>query len=207
MQSFASRLERSTLERCLFIAALTLFTVSFVGYHIGTFDQAVHFPFLKKFVDDSLYPNDPFLDLRLTKYTFFWFPFEWLYQLGILEVSMFLVHLAATYATFWMLWNLSATLFQRSTSSLLTVLIFAFPHLTFGGWPILEFSLLNRTFVLPFLLLAINLFLRQRYLFAFALVGLMFTCTSSPPISLWRCSCSTPCWRGGRSAGKISHWG
>lgn len=174
MSSLAHRFESSTLQRHLLFAALTLFTIAFLGYHIGTFDQSVHFPFLKKFVDSSLYPNDPFIDLRLTKYTYFWRLFEPLYRMGILEIAMFAVHLLATYATFWMLWNLASTLFQRATTCFLVVLIFAFPHLTFGGWPILEFSLLNRTFVLPFLLGAIDLFLRRRYLLAFALVGLMF---------------------------------
>jgi len=174
MQSIALRFERSPVWRHLLFAALTVFTIAFMGYHIGTFDQAVHFPYLKKFVDGSLYPNDPFLDMRLTKYTFFWFPFEFFYQRGILEVSMFLIHIAATYGTFWMLWNLAATVFQRATSSFLAVIIFAFPHITFGGWTVFEFSLLNRTFVLPFLLLAINLFLQRRYLIAFAIVGLMF---------------------------------
>lgn len=174
MQSIALRFERSAAWRYLLFAALTAFTIGFMGYHVGTFDQAVHFPYLKKFVDGSLYPNDPFLDMRLTKYTFFWFPFEWFYQRGVLEVSMFLIHIASTYGTFWALWNLAGTLFHRALASFLAVLIFAFPHMTFGGWTIIEFSLLNRTFVLPFLLLAINYFLQRRYIIAFALVGLMF---------------------------------
>jgi len=43
-----------------------------------------------------------------------------------------------------------------------------------AGFPVIEFSLLNRTFVLPFLLVAINLFLRRRYVLAFLVAGLMY---------------------------------
>jgi hypothetical protein len=172
--ALAERLARSTLQRHLLFLAATLFAITFVGYHFGTFDQAVHIPFLKKYADPSLYPGDPFLELRHQHYSYFWFIFLPFYRLGVLEPIMFAAHVLATYLTFWALWALSDTLFGDPLAALLGLAAFAFPHVGFAGFPILEFSLLNRTFVLPFLLAAILLFLRARYLLAFLLLGVMY---------------------------------
>jgi len=174
MHAFANRLTRSTLERHLYLAALTLFTVVFIGYHIGTFDQVTHIPFLKKYADLSLFPNDQFLDLRSQHYSYFWFLFQPFYQIGVLEIAMFTAHLLATYASFWALWTLSDTLFHNPLTNVLGTLAFIIPHVGFGGWIVFEFSLLNRTFVFPFLVVAVILFLRQRYLAAFAVLGVMY---------------------------------
>lgn len=174
LELFAGRFATQALQRHLFFWAATLFVIFFNGYHFGTFDQAAHIPFLKKFADPSLFPNDRFLDLRFLHYSYFWFLFQPFYQFGVLEVAMFITHLIATYATFWVLWALSDTLFHNPITSVISIAALAFPHLGFGGWPVFEFSLLNRTFVLPFLLLSIILFLRQRFLLAFAILGLMY---------------------------------
>lgn len=160
-------------EHMLFLAA-TLFVVLFYGYHFGTFDQVIHIPTLKKFADSSFYPGDQFIDLRFQHYSFFWFLFIPFYHLGILEISMFVTHLAVTFATFWALWVLSDTLFHDRLTCIISIAALALPHMTFGGWTVFEFSLLNRTFVLPFLLEAVILYLRRRYLLAFALLGLLY---------------------------------
>lgn len=157
----------------MFLAA-ALCTIVILGYHFGTFDQSIHIPFLKKYADPSLFPGDAFLELRHEHYSFFWFLFLPFYRLGVLEIVMFVVHLFATYFTYWALWTLSETLFNNPLSSLLGLLAFVIPHLGFAGFPVFEFSLLNRTFVLPFLLWSIVLFLRRRYLLSFALLGLMY---------------------------------
>lgn len=174
MHAFANRLARSTLERHLYFAALTLFTICFVGYHLGTFDQVTHIPFLKKYADLTLFPNDQFLELRSQHYSYFWFLFQPFYQLGVLEIAMFTAHLLATYASFWALWTLSDTLFHNPLTNVLGTLSFIIPHVGYGGWVVFEFSLLNRTLVFPFLVVAVTLFLRQRYLAAFAVLGVMY---------------------------------
>ncbi len=174
LNSLADRFHRSALRRHLLFLAAALFTIAVVGYHFGTFDQSIHIPFLKKYADSSLFPGDAFLELRHQHYSFFWFLFLPFYRLGVLEVAMFAVHFFITYLTYWALWALSETLFHNPLSSLLGLAAFVIPHLGFAGFPVFEFSLLNRTFVLPFLLWAIGLFLRRRYLFAFALLGLMY---------------------------------
>ncbi len=172
--SLSDRFAKSRFQRHLLFLAATVVAIAFMGYYFGTFDQIIHIPFLKKDVYPALYPGDPFFELRGQHYSYFWFLFWPFYRLGVLEVAMFVAHVLATYATFWALWRLSDTLFQNPLTNLLTVVVFALPHIGFAGFPVFEFSLLNRTFVLPFLLWAIVLFLRRRYVFALALLGLMY---------------------------------
>ena len=156
----------------MFLVA-ALLSILLIGYHYGTFDQAIHIPFLKANANPLLYPGDEFIALRHTQFSYFWQFFQPFYRLGILEETMFAVHFLATYLTFWALWSLSMTLFGDPLVSCLTLATFIFPHIGFLGFPVIEFSLLNRTFVLPFLLFAINFYLHQRYEFAFLLLGLM----------------------------------
>lgn len=172
--AFAERLSRSAVWRHLLFLAATFFTIAFLGYHFGTGDQVIHIPFLKQAADPSLYPNDPFLALRHLHYSYFWFAFLPFYQWGLLEPAMFVTHVAATYATFWAFWALSEELFGDALTNLLAVVILALPHIGFGGWPQFEFSMLNRTVVLPMLLLTLILYLRGRYWLTFTLLGLLF---------------------------------
>jgi len=65
-------------------------------------------------------------------------------------------------------------LFKNPVASFLAVIAFIFPHIGFAGFPIFEFSLLNRTFVLPFLIIAINLYLNKKSIYAFLILGLMY---------------------------------
>jgi hypothetical protein len=153
---------------------LAILSVVINGYHFGTFDQVFHITYLKKFLDPSLYPGDPFLDLRWYHFSYFWFPFIPLLKAGLLEISMFIIHILTVYGTLWMFWALSNLLFGNPVTNLLVVLAVVFPHIGFPGFQIIEFSLLNRTFVLPFLLGSIYLYLRGKKYWAFGLLGLMF---------------------------------
>ncbi len=173
-RKIAHYLTTHTLIRHLCFLGLAILAIAVNGYHFGTFDQVFHIPFLKKFVNPGLYPNDPFLTLRWYHFSFFWFPFIPLYRAGLLEISMFIVHIATVYGTIWMFWALTETLFKNEVANLLIVLALIFPHLGFPGFQIIEFSLLNRTFVLPFLLGSILLYLKDKKILAFMLLGLMF---------------------------------
>ncbi|MDO8611033.1 MAG: hypothetical protein Q7R95_10940, partial [bacterium] len=51
---------------------------------------------------------------------------------------------------------------------------FIFPHIGFAGFPLIEFSLLNRTFVLPFLLIAVDQYINKKYYISFIILGLMY---------------------------------
>ena len=174
LSRLAAAIAASPARQHLLFLAATVVTVLFVGYHFGTFDQTIHIPFLKKYVDPSLYPGDPFLELRLQHYSYFWFLFRPFYRAGVLEITLFIAHCAATYGTFWAVYGLSRTLFRNDLAALLTVAGFVFPHIGFAGFPVIEFSLLNRTAVLPFLLVGLNLYLQRRIVPAYALVGVMY---------------------------------
>ncbi|MBI2641209.1 hypothetical protein HYW87_01270 [Candidatus Roizmanbacteria bacterium] len=174
LQDFSRLIWRSSLYQRILFFAVTLITVFIMGYYFGTFDQAIHIPFLKKFADPTLFPNDPFFDLRFHHYSYFWFLFVPFQKLGILEITMFLVYLAVVYLTFWALWKLSKTLFNDPLTSVITIITSIFPHLAFAGFTVFQFSLLNRSFVLPFLLLAIDFYLNRKYVVAFLLLGLMY---------------------------------
>lgn len=163
----------AALKHALFFAGAVAVLLLY-GYSFGTFDQSIHIPDLKAFADSSLYPGDGYLDLRFQHYSYFWLLFEPFWRLGILEVTVFIVHLLITYLTVWMVWTLSEQLFHNPLTNLLSLFAFVLPHLGFGGWTLFEWSLLNRTFVLPFLIAAVILFLRGRIRFAFLLVGLLY---------------------------------
>src|SRR5688572_23657503 len=132
LDRLAARFGRSTGWRHLLFLAATLFTIGFLGYHYGTGDQALHIPFLKQAADPTLYPNDSFFELRHQHYSYFWYAFVPFQRAGLLEVTLFVVHVAATYLAFWALWVLSDELFANPLSSLLGVVVLAFPHVGFA---------------------------------------------------------------------------
>lgn len=170
----AEHFSSHALHRQLLFFGLALLAITIHGYHFGTFDQVFHITFLKKFVNPNLYPGDPFLSLRWYHFSYFWFGFIPALKAGILEIVILLVHLFTIHATLWMFWVLSETLFKNHQASLLLVLALAFPHIGLPGFQIIEFSLLNRTFVLPFLLGAITLYLKGKKTLAFLIVGMMY---------------------------------
>jgi len=172
--SLADLLEKKTPLRYVLFMGVALLAIWVSGYHFGTFDQVIHIPFLKKLADPSLYPTDPFLNLRDEHYSFFWMMFVPAYRAGILEPAMFAVHVLTTYGLVWMFWELTETLFHNNLANLISLLLLVFPHFGMPGFQIVEFSLLNRTFVLPFIMGAIILYLRRSYVPAFLLLGFMF---------------------------------
>lgn len=174
LNSLAAFFDTNILARHALYLVATATIVLLYGYSFGTFDQALHIPSLKSFADPSLYPGDAYLALRVQHYSYFWMLLEPFYHLGILEMTLFIGHLIATYLTLWMLWTLSEQLFHNPLTNFISLVAFVLPHLGFGGWPLFEWSLLNRTFVFPFLIGAIILFLRGRVRWTFLLLGLTY---------------------------------
>lgn len=173
-KKLAATLSKHPFYRHLFFLLLALLAIFVNGYHFGTFDQVFHITFLKKFVNPGLYPDDPFLSLRWYHFSYFWFPFIPLLKAGVLEIGMFLIHILTVYGIFWMFWALSDLLFHHDQANLLITLALIFPHIGLPGFQIIEFSLLNRTFVLPFILGSIWLYLKDKKPLAYLLLGLMF---------------------------------
>lgn len=174
MQTFANKLHHSFLLRHAFFSLATLLTILILGYYFGTFDQSIHIPFLKQFVNPTLYPNDPLLGLRFTHYSFFWYPFAFFLKIGVLEPAVFIVHVLSIYLTYCALWALSQRLFRNALTSMFSILAFIGPHIGIAGFSVFEFSLLNRTFALPFLLWVFNWYLAGQHYKAFLLLGLVY---------------------------------
>lgn len=170
----SSLVAKSTVYRHLFFALAAFSVILVTGYYFGTFDQISHIPFLKKEIDPSLYPNDAFVELRHTHYSYFWYLFYPFARAGALEITLFIAHFLSIYLSFWFLYRLSALLFKDKLVSFLSVLVFVVPHIGFSAFPVFEFSLLNRTMVFPFLLLAIELYLRRMLVWAFLLLGVLY---------------------------------
>jgi hypothetical protein len=174
LQTAALQISTSRIKRHLFLFALALLSIVLISYHYGTFDQSVHIPFLKAAADPTLYPNDPFVALRSEHYSYFWLLFIPFYNLGILEEAMLVTHILITYFTFWTVYELSWTLFKNPLSSMFATVAFLFPHISFCGFPFIEWSLLNRTFVMPFLIMCINLYLRGIRARSFFMLGILY---------------------------------
>jgi len=174
LEKFIDDINRNKWHRHLLFLCLTLITIFLNGYHFGSFDHVFHITFLKKLANPSLYPNDPFLLVKDFTFSYFWQMFLPAYKVGILEPILFIVHIAATYGTFWMFWELSQQLFRNKTTNVLVTFALIFPHIGFPGFQIIEFELLNRTFVLPFLLAGILFYLKRRYVLSFLIIGVMF---------------------------------
>jgi len=174
MKKYAHICWSSPLYRHLLFFLLTLFVLLAYGYYFGTFDQASHIPFLKKTIDPFLYPNDHFFDLRDSHYSYFWLLFIPFYKVHLLEPVMFVVHILSIYLTFWAVWKLSKTIFHNPLTTFLATITSAFPHIGFSGFPLFEFSMLNRTVVLPFELIAFDYYLRKNYKASFFILGILY---------------------------------
>ena len=146
LKSFATKLSQSPLRLRLFLLGVSLLTILVMGYHVGTFDQSIHIPFLKKYVDNSLFPGDPFFELRFEHFSYFWFFFQPLYRLDLqlhpldpqphlLWWGMFAAHVLATYLTYGAIWKLADLLFKNPLTNLLAVAGFIIPHIGFAGFP------------------------------------------------------------------------
>jgi hypothetical protein len=174
LTEISKQLNDSYFKRHLFFLAATAITISLIGYHFGTFDEGMHIPFLKANADPTLYPGDPMIGLKEIYYSYFWLMFVPVLKAGWLEPTLFVVHIATIYLSFWAIWDLSETLFKNTLVSMLSVFGFIIPHFSFVGFPVFEFAPLSRTFVLPFLLFAVNQFFRGRIPLAFFIAGIMY---------------------------------
>lgn len=174
LTKLVEELNRSLWKRLLLFFGLTMLAIMINGYHFGTFDQVFHIPFFKAYQDPTLYPRDPFLQLKDYHFSYFWSIFIPAYKTGWFEPALFITHVIVTFSTFWAFWELCETMFHNPTANVLMTFALAFPHIGFPGFQIIEFSLLNRTFAIPFLLWAITLYFRRHYFWSALLLGLMF---------------------------------
>ncbi len=169
----AKYLQSHRAALAIFLLLASLVSVLLIGYHYGSFDQSVHIPFLKSDADPNLYQGDPFIQLKQAQFSCFWKFFVPFAGQPYFEWLLFLVHFLSVVLFFYSVWLLAMTLFNEPLAALFAVIGFIIPHTGFVGFPVIEFSLLSRTFVLPFLLFALNFLLKDQYVPSFLLTGLM----------------------------------
>lgn len=166
-------MNKKNLLKTLVILSCSLITLLIMGYHFGTFDQVVHIPTLRKLAYPDLYPKDPYFLLMKDHPSFFWFLFIPFLKSNTLEITLFVVYIFSLILTYLAIWELSNTLFNSFKLNILSTIVWVIPHIGFAGFPVFEFSLINRTFLLPFTLFSIILYLKRRYILSFLLLGLI----------------------------------
>src|SRR5437867_3889109 len=164
----------------LALAIILAFTLSSAlginPYCYGLGDNRITIPFLKAFVDPSLYPGDPLLAERPFYYTYLWNTLGALHaHLGLDLPFLFLgTYLVFLYLTFLALYLIALALFRNRASATLSLVFLAFSHVTLGGIPTTDQMLTTRVVATPIALLALLAFLRGRTVGAFALLGLAY---------------------------------
>ncbi len=155
------------------VAAATASVIALYGYTFGSFDQIIYLPFLFKTFHPDLYRLDPFLQLKNHYYSFFWILLQPLYRYGILEIGLFILHILTVFLTFLSIRNLASVFSRNKTFLMLSVFGFVVPHIGISGFTLFEFSILNRTFALPFLIQSVAWYLSGRRYRAFLMIGVM----------------------------------
>lgn len=162
------------------ILFLTILSIFIYGYTFGTstnLDQVL--PFIQKIQNPTLYPQDPYIK------TLSFFPSIYPYFISYLGrfFSLPLVHvclyIALKYIMLLVVFNLAQYIFPQRRTGWLACFLFAFSPLTnthtiLGEDPLMKTMLYHTSFVGPFMLLALLLFMKRKYVLSFCLVGLMY---------------------------------
>ncbi len=97
LTNLSAQLNASPQKRHLLFLAAAISTLLLIGYNFGTFDEAMHIPFLKASANPGLYDGDTLIGLHSIYYSYFWFFFIPFLQRGWLEPALFITHLASIY--------------------------------------------------------------------------------------------------------------
>lgn len=154
-----------------------LLATAIKGYNYGFNDQAAELPFVKYFVNPSLYPGDILFDSVRTKQPIFWRAVAVAAEVIPLPTLILILHVTATALTIIGMWALAAHLFRNRGSANLALVLttLSIPLAYFPGLDPLRVvspELVQRSFIFPWLLFALVLALHRRLLPALALVGL-----------------------------------
>ncbi len=168
---------QTALVSTVLISILTFFsTISINQYQYGTFDHNISVPFLKSYIDGTLYPNDFLLAELPYFYTYFWPTLGLMiryFELSI-PIVFFVGYVASLYATFTFTYLIAIELFKSRTVAYLAMFFLLFSVPTVGDTNTLESLFLTRTVVLPVLLFAIYAYLKERYYLSYFLQGVAF---------------------------------
>lgn len=169
-----TRARSVSLTTLLFLCLLAIVQPLWNGYQFGVSDHSIQFPMMNRIMDKTLYPNDPMLDTARGYVSFFPRLMVILIEVvGNMEALYFVLHIVSYFLYFTMLYYICLLLFDKM-SAILCLILISTSKIVLGGSSIHYTGLYPSSFMLPFVLLAIYLFLRERYAIAYAILGISF---------------------------------
>ncbi len=146
-------------------------------YRYGIGDHWSTLPILNYYVNPDLYPTDYFQAVRPYYYTVLWWGLAGIStSTGIgVPILMFVGQCAAVLASFVGLYYVAMVLFEDRRTALVALLLFLLATKgPLAGGCTLEGIFTTRSAALPFLLFAMGLFLKQKYVASYLLQGVAF---------------------------------
>lgn len=149
---------------------------AFAPYRYGAADHVLTVPFLKQWIDPSLYPTDYVVQEKAHLYTVLWPALAALVRATNLQIEMIFVagYAASLFATFLVVGVLARELTGTTSAGLLAMFLAIFAKSTLAGSVTIDNLFLTRSVALPLALLAFVEIVRDRFVRAGALLGLAF---------------------------------
>tara|TARA_Y100000034_G_C6907691_1_gene421741 strand:+ start:3149 stop:4771 length:1623 start_codon:yes stop_codon:yes gene_type:complete len=159
-------------KELIIILVLTIFGILIEGYKFGEENHVNYFSLSKARVDANLFSKDFYI--QNTEYYGFFYDSLVRFSGQHLETVSFFLYFILTFFTFWATYKITFLLFKDKYVSYLAILFMIIPKTTLAAVHTRDYILYHTAFVLPFLLLAIYLFLKRKYIWAFIILGLSF---------------------------------
>lgn len=167
--------DKSVFWRLLGLLAAAI--AVFIGYPPEGYYESYYLPFIFKYMDPRLYPADLFVNSESVYHSLFFPMIAQLLRYADLKILFPALCFVATCANIALVFNISLLLFKNRATALLAVLLLFFGKfaLSLSAIGILTAGLCEPSgMARPFLLFAIYLFLKEKYLAACLIAGLMF---------------------------------
>jgi len=161
------------MKSSLYILGLTIFGIFFLGYSI---ENSYYIPIVLNNVDPNLYPTDLLVNSQSVFHSLFFPITGFLVRYIDLKVLFTILSLLTSIAVAFLIFRLSLLLFKDKITAYLAVFLLLLPKFGFSvtGISIHQSIFEPSIMVLPFSLLAIYLFLKEKYPIACLIVGISF---------------------------------
>ena len=153
------------------LLVITLFSIAINGYFYGIETHGELLSFIKVNLDPSLFKNDIMIKFIPYYFTYFYWLMTPMSKIFGVEYAYFYVYILVIFFLNITIFYLTKFLFKKDVVPYIAVLLFIVDK-PFFGTGIKPDYLVPRLFVIPFLVLAMYLFLKERYALSFALAGL-----------------------------------
>ncbi|MFH1359459.1 MAG: DUF6798 domain-containing protein [Candidatus Omnitrophota bacterium] len=159
------------------VLVFLLLNLLIYGYQYGANAyQDQDLPFIHRTIDASLYPQDLFINTIKSIPTLFVPLMAFVSRWAPLSTAFFIFYLIAKFILFLTVFNLTNHFFHDKETNVLALFLLASAPLAnsfglFGDEPVMKFLLYHSTWTMPFLVLSIYLFLRQKYILSLFLLS------------------------------------